>query len=154
MACEYSANAVQTINPGESVVFTDTPVPCNQGLVRHRDDTGSFLMSGRVHRKSCGCCPSTADYLVTFGANIAIPSTGTAGEIGVALTLDGATIQTSTMNVTPAATEEYFHVSESVSVPVWRGCCETLTVQNISNQPILMRNASVVISRPDLNVTY
>ena len=40
---EYSANSVQVVNPGESIVFTEAPVPCRRGLVRHRDDSGNFL---------------------------------------------------------------------------------------------------------------
>lgn len=154
MACEYSNNAVQTVNPGESVIFTNSPVPCNRGLVRHRDDTGNFLLKGNVHRSSCGCCPSTANYLVDFGANVAIPTTGTVGEIDLALTVDGGTIPTTEMSVTPAAVEEFFNVSDATIIPIWRGCCQTLTVRNISDQPILVRNANIIFSRPDLNVTY
>ena len=30
---EYSNNAVQTVNPGESVVFTLADVPCDRGFV-------------------------------------------------------------------------------------------------------------------------
>lgn len=154
MACEYSNNAVQTVNPGESVIFTNSPVPCSRGLVRHRDDTGNFLLKGNVRRSSCGCCPATATYLVDFGANVAIPTGGTVGEIDLAITVDGGTIPTTEMSVTPAAIEEFFNVSDATIIPIWRGCCQTLTVRNISDQPILVRNANIIFSRPDLNVTY
>lgn len=154
MACEYSNNAVQTVNPGESVIFTNSPVPCNRGLVRHRDDTGNFLLKGNVRRSSCGCCPATATYLVDFGANVAIPTGGTVGEIDLAITVDGGTIPTTEMTVTPAAVEEFFNVSDATIISIWRGCCQTLTVRNISDQPILVRNANIIFSRPDLNVTY
>lgn len=154
MACEYSNNAVQTVSPGESVIFTNSPVPCSRGLVRHRDDTGNFLLKGNVRRSSCGCCTATATYLVDFGANVAIPTGGTVGEIDLAITVDGGTIQTTEMTVTPAAVEEFFNVSDATIIPIWRGCCQTLTVRNISDQPILVRNANIIFSRPDLNVTY
>lgn len=154
MACEFSANAVQTVNPGESVVFTNSPVSCNRGFVRHRDETGNFLLKGNVRRSSCGCCPTSAEYLVDFGANIAIPTGGTVEAISVALTLDGGTIPTTEMTVTPAAVEEFFNVSDAIIVNVWRNCCQTLTVRNISEQPILVQNANIIFSRPDLNVTY
>lgn len=154
MACEYSNNAVQTVNPGESVIFTNSPVPCSRGLVRHRDDTGNFLLKGNVRRSSCGCCPATATYLVDFGANVAIPTGGTVGEIDLAITVDGGTIPTTEMSVTPAAVEEFFNVSDATIIPIWRGCCQTLTVRNISDQPILVRNANIIFSRPDLNITY
>lgn len=106
MACEFSNNAVQMVNPGESVVFTASPVPCNGGLVRHRNDSGNFLLRGNVRRNACGCCAESAQYLVDFGANIAIPTGGTIGSISLALTLDGATLPTTQMTVTPAAVEE------------------------------------------------
>lgn len=44
-------------------------------------DSGNFLLSGVVKRKSCGCMPNSANYLVDFGANIAIPTGGTVGAI-------------------------------------------------------------------------
>ena len=139
---EYSANALQTVNPGETIIFTEAPVPCTRGLVRHRDDTGSFLLSGYVPTNyGRGCCCNrinTANYLVDFGANIAVPTGGTPGAISVAIQIDGSTIASSTMAVTPAAVEEFFNVSRAINVPVWRGCCETVSVKNISDQPILV----------------
>ena len=154
MACEFSNNAVQTVNPGESVVFTASPVPCNRGLVRHRNDSGNFLLRGNVRRNACGCCAESAQYLVDFGANIAIPTNGTVGSISLSLTLDGATLPTTQMTVTPAAVEEYWNVSDATILGVWRGCFQTLTVRNISDQPILVQNANIIFSRPDMNVTY
>lgn len=154
---EYSANAVQTVNPGESIIFTDSPVPCNRGFVRHRDDTGAFLLSGWVPNSygcSCQCNQrKAASYLVDFGANIAIPTGGTVGPISVAIAVDGATLPASTMIVTPAAVEEYFNVSRAINAEIWRGCCETVTIRNTSDQPILVQNANVIFSRPDLNIT-
>ena len=149
MACEFSNNAVQTVNPGESVIFTQSPVPCTQGLVRHRDDTGSFLLAGRVNRCACGCMPKSARYLADFGANIAIPTGGTVEAISLAITLDGSTIPTTEMTVTPAAVEEFFNVSDATIVSIWTGCCETLAVRNISDQPILVQNANIIFSRAD-----
>ena len=83
-----------------------------------------------------------------------MPTGETVGAISVALTLDGATIPASTMIVTPAAVEEYFNVSRAISANVFRGCCETLSVRNTSSIPILMQNANIVFTRPDLAVTY
>ena len=107
---EFSSNQVQTVNLGETIIFTETPVPCRRSLVRHRDDTGNFLLKGYVPRQYvCPCCRSQlANYLVDFGANIAIPTGGTVGAISVAITIDGATVPTSTMAVTPAAIEHFF----------------------------------------------
>ena len=154
---EFSANAVQTVNPGETIIFTETPVPCNRGFVRHRDDTGSFLLSGWVPKQNGRCCcnrAKSANYLVDFGANIAIPTGETVGEIQVSIAIDGATIASSTMIVTPAAVEQYFNISRAINAQIWRGCCETISVRNTSTIPILVQDANIIITRPDLNVTY
>lgn len=151
---EYSSNQLQTVNPGETIIFTESPVPCTRGLVRHRDDTGNFLLAGYVPRQyGCRCNQREANYLVDFGANIAIPTGGTVGAISVAITIDGATIPASTMIVTPAAVEEFFNVSRAINAAVFYNCCESLSVRNTSNQPILVQNANIIISRPDLAVT-
>lgn len=145
---EWTNAAVQIVNPGETVVFTENPVPCRKGLVRHRDGTGSFLLAGVVPYSRC--CNRNADYLCEFGANISIPEGGTAGAVSVALTIDGSTIPASSMEVTPAAVNEYFNVSREITVPVWRGCCESVSVRNTSDQPIQVSNASISFSRPDM----
>lgn len=153
---EYSANAVQVVNPGEAIIFTEAPDPCRRGFVRHRDGTGTFMLSGWVPgRAGCNCNRNrNAEYLVDFGANISVPTGGTAGAISVAIQLDGTTLPASTMIVTPAAVDEYFNVSRAINVSVWRGCCESIAVRNTSDQPIQVQNANIIFSRPDLAVTY
>lgn len=151
---EYSANTVQIVNPGETIIFTDTPVPCNRGFVRHRDDTGNFLLSGWLPPARCCCANNrSASYLVDFGANISIPTGGTAGPITVALAIDGATVSSSEMEVTPAAVEQYFNVSRAINVQIWAGCCETVSVRNTSDQPIQVESANIIFTRPDLALT-
>lgn len=149
---EYSAIAVQTVNPGESITFTETASPCRRGFVRHNDGTGNFLLSGWLPDNGCPCCNynSSAAYLVDFGCNIAIPTGGTIGEISVAFAVDGGTEAASIMRVTPAAVEEYFNVSRSKEVDIFSNCCQTVTIRNTSDQPILVENASLRITRPDL----
>lgn len=151
---EFQANSAQVINPNETVVFTETAVPCNRGFVRHREGSGNFLLSGYVpYACNCGCRAKSASYLVDFGANIAIPTDGTVGAISLAIVLDGATLPASNMIVTPAAVEEYFNVSRAINAEIWRGCCETLSIKNTSDQPILVQNANIIITRPDLAIT-
>ena len=151
---EYSANAVQVVNPGETVVFTESPDPCTRGFVRHRDGTGNFLLGGWTPRRSCGCKSKSATYLVDFGANIAVAEGGTVGPISVAITMDGATLPASTMIVTPAAVGDFFNVSRAINADIWNGCCETVAIRNTSEQPIQVQNANIIFSRPDLTVTY
>lgn len=153
--CEFTSVAVQTVNPGETVIFTETSLPCGRGFVRHRDDTGNFLFAGYVPNNQNGnCCKKrAANYLVEFGANIAIPEGGTVGEIALAFSVDGATVPATAMRVTPAAVGEYFNVNATRVIDVWNGCCESFSVRNIGTEPILVQEANVVISRPDLYVT-
>lgn len=152
---EFSNNLQQIVNPGETVIFTESPVPCRRGLIRHRDDTGNFLLVGYIPRQyGCRCQrQQDANYLVDFGANIAIPTGGTVEAISLALSVDGATVPASNMIVTPAAAEQFFNVSRAINVAVFGGCCESLAVRNTSSQPILVQNANIIISRPDLAVT-
>lgn len=155
---EWTSIAEQTVNPGESIVFTENPVPCLRGFVRHRDDSGNFLLSGWTpNRNRCNCCcrrDNSALYLVDFGANIAIPTGGTPGEISVAFALDGGTLLGTTMSVTPAAVEEFFNVSRAANVSIFRNCCQTLTIRNTSDQPILVQQANIIFNRPDLAMSY
>lgn len=155
---EYSANALQTVNPGETVIFTDTEVPCTRGFVRNREGSGDFLLQGWVPNSSVCNCPcsgqNSALYQVAFGANIAVASGSAAGPISVAIAVNGTTIPSSTMIVTPADVEQFFNVSVDKAVPIWRNCCQTVSVRNTSSVPILVQNANIVFSRPDLNVTY
>lgn len=151
---EYSANAVQTVNPGESVVFTNTVEPCRRGFIKFREGSGNFLLSGWVPTFPGRCPKKAANYFVDFGANIAVPTGETVGEISVAISLDGTTLPTTNMIVTPAAVEEYFNVSRATNVGIWNGCCEAITVRNTSSIPILIKNANIVLTRPDLDVTY
>ena len=144
---EFINNLQQEVQPN--------PVPCNRGLIQHRDDTGTFLLKGFVPRQfGCPCRRQRfANYLVDFGANIAIPTGGTVGAISVAISIDGSTLPASTMTVTPAAVEQFFNVSRAIHVQLLMNCCQTVSVINTSTQPILVQNANIIFSRPDLAVT-
>lgn len=155
MLCEFSNNDLQTVNPGETVIFNTTEVPCKRGFVLHRDGAGTFMLKGLVRNNTCSCCGNkTANYLVEFGANIAIPTGETVGPISVAVAINGTTIPSSQMISTPAAVEEFNNVSVAKIADIYAGCCETISIRNISNIPILVQNANLIISRPDLYVTY
>ena len=152
---EYSANAPQTVNPGETVLFTETEVPCTRGFVRHREGGGDFVLSGWVPSRGCRCNQAnSAIYNIGFGANIAVPTGQTVGPISLAITVNGTTVPSSTMIETPAAVEEFSNVSTTKAVPIWRGCCQTVAVRNTSSIPITVQNANITFSRPDLAVTY
>lgn len=147
---EYTSVGLQTVNPNESIVFDTTAVPCLKGYVRHRNDTGSFLLSGFVPYNTCW---NSASYLVDFGANVAIPTGSDIDEISVAITIDGTILPASTMRVNPDAVELFYNISRAINVEVWRGCCESISVVNTGEQPILVQEANIIITRPDLYVS-
>lgn len=152
---EYVSVGTQTVNPGESVVYNIAVIPCTRGLVRPRLGSGNINLKGWVPTNyGCGCnCNRNANYLVVFGANIAIPDGETIGPISLAFALDGGTIEASSMSATPTVTEAFSNVSRTKNIPVLNGCCQTLTVRNTSSIPILVSDPSIVISRPDLAIT-
>lgn len=140
----YSADAPQVIQPGADAVFTTVVKSAENSLIRNRLGSGNFLLSGWVPCR----CKKTADYVVDFGANIAINEGGTPGTISIVVALNGSPIPTSEMDSTPAAVSEYNHVSNVVEADVFAGCCETITIRNTSDQAILMKNAEIRIDRP------
>ena len=51
------------------------------------------------------------------------------------------------MIVTPAAVEQFWNVYGAIFVEVPKGCCYSLSVQNISTQPIEVQNANLIVER-------
>lgn len=147
---EYSANAAQTILPGASAIFTATPVPDTTGYIYHRDESGVFRLASPariVGRCFTGCrCNRRmlkALYDVALHGNITIPTGGTAGEISIAIAIDGIADPSSLMIVTPAAAGDFFNVGADIAVAVPSICgCETVSVINTSDQPIVLQNAN------------
>ena len=147
---EYSNVNLQVVAPQNAVIFTETAVPCNKGYIRHRDGSGSFLLNGGSNNYYMGCpCNNrnSVNFLVSFGANIAIPTTGTAGEISLGLAVDGTIIPSSIVRVTPTVTDAYFDVDRTINIPIWKGCCQSVSLVNVSDQSINVQEANILFSR-------
>lgn len=153
---EYSANAVQTLTPNAPVIFTESPVPCNRGLIFHRDESGVFRLASPSVIGGCGwnigwgcaCCNTMPEshYLVSFHANIAVPEGGTVGPISLAVAIDGVVDPSSTMIVTPAAVNECFNVGAGIIVAIPAICrCGSVSVINTSDQNVLVQNANLIV---------
>lgn len=140
---EYVANAVQTVTSGQNVLFTEDIDPCRRGYVLHREGSGLFTLRGIVNNPTA----YFAKYKVSFGANIAISTGGTPGPISLALAIGGEAVPTSQAIVTPAAVGDYWNVYESIYIPVPRGCCYTIAVENTGTQSIDVINANIIIER-------
>ena len=139
---EYTAVADQIVQPGADFIFTASPEQCNRGLVRHRDETGNFLLAGRVR---CRRCQNAAQYKISVGSNITVAEGGTAGPVTIALVVDGAVIPASQMEEAIATVGDFANVSRTIDIPIWAGCCQTVTLRNTGTQPIQARNTNIDI---------
>lgn len=149
MAAEYLANAVQEVALNAPIIFSAS-IPCTRGYVYHEDETGIFILRGITN----GQCFAT--YQVTFNGNIALPTGATVTPIAVAIAVNGEPRPTSRAIFTPAAVEEYGNVTSTAIVKVPKGCCFSLSVENIpattdptvTPAPIIdVQNANLVITR-------
>lgn len=132
---ELINTAVQTVQPGQSVVYNTAAVRSSCGKERHRPGSAfvTLLPPGR--------------YLVTFSGNIAVPTGETVGEISLGITQDGEVLGGSLMRVTPAAVEEYFNVSTQHYVDTFCQCCVNVGVLNASDIPVLVDNPNITVVR-------
>lgn len=129
---------VVTVPVGQEIAFNETVV--KSGCAEyHRNGAAvvRLLNPGR--------------YLVTFSANIAVPTGETVGEVSLAMTADGGILGGSIMRATPAAVEEYFNVSTQHYVDVPKCCGNVGTadvaIQNSGDIPVLVDNANITVVR-------
>lgn len=136
---EITANALQTVEANQNVLFTDTVV-CGNCSIMHRDGSGLVTLRGITNQ-------CRARFRVSFGGNIAIPTGGTVEEISLAISLNGEPVSSTTMIQTPAAVEEFANVYSSVFIDVPAGCCTQIGVRNTSTQAIDVQNANLIVER-------
>ena len=136
---ELISNAIQTVASNQNVLFTDTVIKGNCSIV-HRDGSGLVTLRGITDQ-------CRARYRVSFGGNVAIPADGTVGPITIALAINGEAVAATTMISTPAAVEEYNNVFSAVFLDVPRGCCFQVSVTNLTEDPIEVQNANLIVER-------
>ncbi len=150
MGAEYSANAAQTVPVGGSVIFTESPVPCNRGLVYHRDGSGIFRLANRFFRQNImDCWRRNTNYEVSFHANIAIPTGETAPDDGIqlAVTIDGEIDPSSIMISDVTTVGDYDNVGADIIVTVPFLCgCSNVSIRNVSTIPVSVQNANIVFN--------
>ena len=130
---EFITAIPQTVEPNANVLFTDTVVePCCR--VRHRKGSGIFTLKG-------------GRYLVSFDANIAIPTGETLGQATLALSLNGEPLPGGTMTVRPTGADLFFNVSKALEIDVPCNCCYTLSVKNISAVDVDVDDANLITFR-------
>lgn len=134
---KYTYPALQTIADGGNVLLNPTAVQCGCGAVR-QTETGVIRLSGICGRQK-------TQYHIMFDANVAIPTGGTAGPITISILLDGVPLPASSATVTPAAAEEFWHISLNDLVDVCFGDSVTIGIRNESGAPIDMQNAILTV---------
>ena len=137
---EIIANAVQTVAANQNVYFTDS-VTSGGCAIEHRDGSGLVTLRGLATTQN------RARFKVTFGANIAVSTGGTAGPISLAIALDGESVQATVMTVTPAAVGDFFNVSASIFIDIPAGCCSHVSIKNISTESVDVINANLIAER-------
>ncbi len=136
---EITGIALQVVEQGQNVVFTETPV-CGSNCIVHREGSGVIKLRGLTNQ-------CRARFLVSFSGNIQIPAGGTVEAISVAIAVDGEPLQSTRMIVTPAAVENLWNVSAQAYIDVPRGCCVAVAVENTSTQAIQVQNANLIAVR-------
>ena len=136
---EITANALQTVEANQNVLFTDTVV-CGSCSILHREGSGLVTLRGITNQ-------CRARFKVTFGANIALPAGGTVGPISLAIAINGEPVATTTMIETPAAVEEFSNVFSAIFLDVPTSCCSQISVRNITDQAIDVQNANLIVER-------
>ena len=136
---ELTANALQTVEANQNVLFTDTVV-CGSCSILHRDGSGLVTLRGITNQ-------CRARFKVTFGGNIALPAEGTVEAISLAIAINGEPVASTTMIVTPAAVEEFSNVFSAIYLDVPANCCSQISVRNISTQAIDVQNANLIVER-------
>lgn len=147
MAAEYSVVIPQNVEPNQPVIFTDSPCPCNQGMI-FKKSGGIFLLASNAPTQNCNCgCRRIyeTNYEVEVHANIEIPAGGTVEEIRLAIAVDGVIDPSSVMSFVPAAVETPGNVGTSIIVSVPNICgCDNVAIVNASTQAITVNNATLV----------
>lgn len=136
---EITAIALQTVEAGQDVAFTETAVNGTNCIV-HRQGSGIIKLRGITNQ-------CRARYLVGYSGNIQIPTGGTVDAISLAIAVDGEPLQSTRMIVTPAAVENLFNVSAQAYIDVPKACCSTVSVENTSAQTIQVQNSNLIATR-------
>ena len=136
---ELIANALQTVEENQNVLFTDEVVSGSCSIL-HRDGSGQVTLRGITNQ-------CRARFKAFFSGNIAIPAGGTVEAISLALAINGEAVESTTMIQTPAAVSEFANVASAVYLDVPAGCCVTISVRNTSAQSIDVQNANLIVER-------
>lgn len=130
---EFINSELQTVEVNANVLFDETVIqPCPK--VRHRKGSGVFTFKG-------------GRYIVYFYGNVAIPTGETIGPVELAIAINGEAAEGSIMRGAPIAVESFFNVSTAIEVDVPCNCCYSISVRNISDIPVEVNDANLIVIR-------
>lgn len=136
---EFTASNIQLVPAGQNVLFAETPV-CGNNCITHRAGSGLVTVKGATSQ-------CRARYKAFFSGNISIPTGGTVSAIALAIAIDGEPVSASSMIQTPTAVNALNNVATEIYIDAPRGCCQTISVKNISTQAISVQNANLIVER-------
>lgn len=150
---EYGYNLSQDLQPGQGAILENIR-PCTRcpKLVIHDNMTPNLRLRGIV--RNIACCNPRAQYTVRYSGNIAVAEGGTAGEIQLALSVNGFVRPFTIAAATPAAVGDFWHVSGETTIDVDAGCCVDVAVVNasVSDTPATTPAPTITVRNLNVNV--
>lgn len=143
---EYNYIPTQLVAVDENLLFFNGDRCCKKGHILHNDSSGVFRIKSIC--RNCGC---KAVYKAQFQANVAVAEATDGGvlePITIALVQNGEVLRNAISTVTPAAIGDVWGVNISALIELPCGCCDQITVRNISeNTSINVTNANIIFER-------
>lgn len=142
---EYNYIPTQLVAENENLLFFNGDRCCKKGYILHNDSSGVFRIKGVC--RNCGC---KAVYKAQFQANVSVAEAtdgGVLGPITIALVQNGEVLRNAIFTVTPVAIGDVWGVNISALIELPCGCCDQITVRNISETPINVTNANIIFER-------
>jgi hypothetical protein len=65
----------------------------------------------------------------------------------LAIAINGEGVASTTMIVTPTVVDAYFNVFSAIFFDVPSNCCSQISVKNVSEIPVNVQNANLIIER-------
>lgn len=135
---ELTNSAIQAVTASQPVIYNTVVVKSG---CAEKYTPGSSQVT-----LACG-----GRYLVTFSGNVEIPSAGTAGEIDVAIMLNGEPVVGGVMKVTQAEVNDFANISTQHYIDVPKTCSgpvsQIVSVANVGTISINVDNPTLTVVR-------
>ena len=136
---------IELTNNGTQVVPSGAVVTYNTETIKSGCAEKHVVGSGTITLALAG------RYLVTFTGNVAIPTTGTAGEIDLAMEQNGEMIIGGQMKARPTAVNYFYNVAKQHYIDVPKTCAgvvpQTVSIINNGDEAITVDNPTFTVVR-------